>query len=139
MGGAAGSGGAGGSGGAAGAGVGGGGGSTLPPVTDYTEPGPFMTTVDMKVGPNQAYTVYRPATLGQEGFKHAPIIFGPGIGQSVSVHTTMLTNFASHGYVVVGTPVLNGGPGDAGNLKSMRDGLNWILEQNAAAGSVYQG
>jgi hypothetical protein len=97
-----------------------------------------MTTVEMKVGPGQAYTVYRPVTLGEGGFRHSPLIFGPGIGQSVSVHTTMLTNFASHGFVVVGTPVLSGGPGDAGNLKSMKDGLDWILAQNDAAGT-YQG
>jgi dienelactone hydrolase len=93
----------------------------------------------MKVGPNNGYTVFRPSMLGDKGFKHSPIIFGPGIGQSVTVHTTMLTNFASHGFVVVGTPVLNGGPGDAGNLKLMQDGLDWILAQNDVAGSVYQG
>jgi len=77
--------------------------------------------------------------LGKDGFVHAPIIFGPGIEQQVSVHTTMLTNFASHGFVVVGTPVLNGGPGDAANLKSMREGLDWILQQASAQGSIYQG
>ncbi|HKO50687.1 MAG TPA: hypothetical protein VJV79_23365, partial [Polyangiaceae bacterium] len=113
-------------------------GSTLPAVTDYTKAGPFATTVETKLGPSSGYTVYRPKTLGENGFKHSPIIFGPGIGQSVTVHATMLTNFASHGYVVVGTPVLNGGPGDAGNLKLMQDGLTWILAQNAVAG-VYQG
>lgn len=135
-------GGAAGVGGGAGSGGGGGGGnagSALPPVTDYTKAGPFMTTVNMNVGPGGGYTVYRPAMLGQDGFKHPPIVFGPGINQTVSVHTTMLTNFASHGYVVVGTPVLKGGPRDAGNLKSMRDGLDWIIAQNTAAGSVYEG
>lgn len=124
------------SGGAAGSGSGGT--STLPPVTDYKAAGPFATTVDKSVGPGGAYTVFRPTMLGQNGFKHAPIIFGPGIGQQVTVHTTMLTNFASHGFVVVGTPVLNQGPGGAENLASLQKGLDWILEQNTAAG-VYQG
>lgn len=127
------------SGGSAGSGGAGGGGSTLPPTDDYSKSGPFATTVNMNVGPGNGYTVYRPSTLGQDGFKHAPIVFGPGIGQSVTVHATMLTNFASHGFVVVGTPVLNGGPGNASNLKSMEDGLEWILAQNEAMGSVYQG
>jgi dienelactone hydrolase len=94
--------------------------------------------VDTKVGPGNGYTVYRPSMLGQDGFKHAPVVFGPGIGQAVTVHATMLTNFASHGFVVVGTPVLNGGPGDAGNLKLLEDGLDWIVAQNDATG-VYQG
>jgi hypothetical protein len=117
------------------AGTGAAGGPSLPPVTDYKAAGPFPTTVDKNVGPGNAYTVYRPSTLGQDGFLHAPIIFGPGIGQEVTVHTTMLTNFASHGFVVVGTPVLNGGPGDANNRKSMQDGLDWIIAQNEAAGT----
>jgi dienelactone hydrolase len=131
-------GGAGGIAGSAGGGAGTSSGSALPAVTDYAMAGPFATTVETKVGPNNGYTVYRPKTLGENGFKHSPIVFGPGIGQAVTVHTTMLTNFASHGYVVVGTPVLNGGPGDANNLKLMRDGLDWILAQHDAAG-VYQG
>lgn len=115
-----------------------GGGSALPPITDYRAMGPFPTTVDQEVGPGEVYTVFRPSTLGEEGFLHAPIIFGPGIGQDVSVHTLMLTNFASHGFVVVGTPKLGQGPGGAANLKSMQDGLDWILQQNAAPGP-YQG
>jgi hypothetical protein len=50
----------------------------------------------------------------------------------------MLTNFASHGFVVVASPVLDGGPGDAGNRMTMLDGLDWILEQNEVPG-IYQG
>lgn len=110
----------------------------LPPITDYSAPGPMPTTIDREVGPGGGYTVYRPQTLGEGNFLHAPIIFGPGIGQSVNVHQTMLTNFASHGFVVVGTPVLNGGPGNAENRKSLEDGLVWILEQNDAEG-MYKG
>lgn len=114
------------------------GGSPLPAITDYEAMGPFATTVDREVGPGEAYTVFRPSTLGENGFLHAPIIFGPGIGQDVTVHTSMLTNFASHGFVVVGTPKLNQGPGGAANLKSMQDGLEWIVQQNGAQGP-YQG
>lgn len=113
-------------------------GPTLPPTDDYASPGPFSTTVDDEVGPDGDYTVFRPQTLGEDGFLHAPIIFGPGIGQSVDVHTQMLTNFASHGFVVVGTPVLNQGPGGDENLAKMQAGLDWILEQNDEAG-IYQG
>jgi dienelactone hydrolase len=56
----------------------------------------------------------------------------------VSVHKTMLMNFASHGFVVVGTPKLTEPPGGSNNLKSMQNGLDWILEQNSKAG-LYQG
>jgi dienelactone hydrolase len=130
--------GAGGRGGAGGS-MAGAGGSPLPPTTDYSMPGPFPTTTDKNVGPNNGYTVYRPQTLGQNGFLHAPIIFGPGIGMQSSQLSTLLSSFASHGFLVVGTPVLNEGPGGAQNLKAMTDGLNWILAQNTTAGSPYQG
>ncbi len=110
----------------------------LPPTDDYSAKGPFDTTVDQGMGPNGGYTVFRPEPLGENGFLHAPIVFGPGIGQQVTVHTEMLTYFASHGFVVVGCPVLSGGPGDAGNRMTMLNGLEWILEQNSAPG-IYQG
>lgn len=113
-------------------------GPMLPPITDYSAAGPFSTTQDNGVGPNGAYTVIRPETLGENGFLHAPIVFGPGIGQQWSVHTQMLTNFASHGFIVVACPVLSGGPGDAGNRMTMLAGLDWIVDQNSAAG-IYQG
>lgn len=112
---------------------------TLPPITDYSVKGPFKTVVEKNVGPNNSYTVFRPDPLDQNGFLHAPIVFGPGIGQTVQpIHTEMLTNFASHGFVVVGTPVLNQGPGGAQNLKTMQDGLNWIVKQNTTDG-IYKG
>lgn len=118
--------------------AGGAGGPTLPPITNYADKGPFQTKVETGVGPGEQYTVFRPDPLGKDGFVHAPIIFGPGINQTVTVHTAMLTTFASHGFVVVGTPVLKGRPGDAGNLKSLQDGLDWIVQQNGMPGT-YQG
>ncbi|HEX2957757.1 MAG TPA: hypothetical protein VHO70_13060, partial [Chitinispirillaceae bacterium] len=112
----------------------------LPPITDYSSKGPFKTVVQsINAGSNKTYVVFRPETLGENGFLHAPIVFGPGIGQTVQpVHTDMLTNFASHGFVVVGTPVLNQGPGGAQNLQTMKDALSWIIKQNTTEG-VFKG
>ncbi len=118
-------------------------GPTLPPSDDYSQKGPFETKVDMNVGPNGGYTVFRPEPMDatpfdDQEFLYAPIIFGPGIGQNPGQHTEMLTNFASHGFVVVGTPVLNQGPGGAENRQKLLDGLTWILAQNETPG-IYQG
>ena len=118
-----------------------GGGPMLPPIDDledYANEGPFETVIEEDVGPNDDYTVVRPQTLGDDGFLHAPIIFGPGIGQPVLTHEELLRNFASHGFIVVGVNVLEGGPGDAGNRMLMLNGLDWILEQNEVQGT-YQG
>jgi len=114
------------------------GGPTLPPTTDYAAAGPCETTIDTNTGPGGGYTIYRPETLGEDGFLHAPIVFGPGIGMQASQLAGLLTAFASHCFVVVGTPVLEGGPNDPGNLSKMRDGLDWIIEQNTQPG-IYEG
>ncbi|WP_437690544.1 poly(ethylene terephthalate) hydrolase family protein [Sorangium sp. So ce176] len=119
--------------------AGGAGGSPLPPITDYAAKGPFATTVERSSGPSGNHTIFRPERLGEDGFLHAPIIFGPGINTQVTSYTDLLTNFASHGFVVVGANLLTGGPNAPNNREAMLAGLDWIIEQNSEAGSVYQG
>jgi dienelactone hydrolase len=113
--------------------------STLPAVTDYTAlAGPFATTTENNTGPDGKCVIYRPKTLGESGFLHAPIVFGPGIGMQASQLSGLLLSFASHGYVVIGTGVLNGGPNDPANKAAMQNALDWMLQQNDKAGT-YQG
>jgi hypothetical protein len=127
--------GAGGSGGSVGGGAGG---SPLAPVSDYSAPGPFKTSTQAGTGPDGTYTVIRPATLGEKGFLHAPITFGPGTGMEVSQLSGLLERFASHGFVVIGRQ-LTGGPRDAVTRMRMTAGLDWIIAQNSVAGSVFEG
>jgi hypothetical protein len=113
--------------------------STLPAITDYTVlAGPFATTTEANTGPDGKCVIYRPKTLGENGFLHAPIVFGPGIGMQASQLSGLLLSFASHGYVVIGTGVLNGGPNDPANKSQMTNALDWIIKQNTQAGT-YQG
>jgi hypothetical protein len=116
----------------------GGAGSLLPPTDDYAAPGPFETTTETNVGPDGQCTIFRPVTLGENGFLHAPIVFGPGIGMQAMQLQDLLLSFASHGFVVIGTGVLNGGPNDPANRAAMENALDWILQQNSEAG-IYQG
>jgi len=58
--------------------------SRLPPADDYSDFGPFATVSEDNTGPDGTYTIVRPDTLGENGFVHAPIIFGPGIGGAVA-------------------------------------------------------
>lgn len=101
--------------------------------------GPFAVTSTQNTGPGGKYTIYRPTTLGQDGFLHPPISFGPGIGMEAFDANLkgLLTGIASHGFVIIGTR-LDGGPGDAANRMKMLDGLNWIIQQNDTAGT-FQG
>lgn len=113
--------------------------SPLPPVSDYTPlAGPFATTTEKSTGPDGQCVIYRPKTLGENGFMHAPIVFGPGIGMQASQLSGLLLSFASHGYIVIGTGVLNGGPNDPENRKQMQNALDWIIQQNGKAGT-YEG
>jgi hypothetical protein len=112
--------------------------SMLPATTDYTKPGPFKTTMQANVGPDSNYTIFRPATLGENGFLHSPIIFGPGILTSPSFYTDLLGHFASHGFVTICVNSLWGGPGAADNVAAMKTGLDWLIMQNTTAG-MYQG
>jgi dienelactone hydrolase len=115
------------------------GGSALPPTDDYGATGPFETTTEMSTGPGSGYTIFRPDPLGEDGFVHSPVIWGPGIFTSgATSYTTLLRHLASHGYVVMSINTLSGGPGAQSHITAMKDGLDWLAEQNAAAGT-YQG
>ena len=110
--------------------------SPLPPTADYSAPGPFATISEGKTGPDGTYTIVRPETLGKDGFKHAPIIFGPGIGGSMDSMMNLLQRIASHGFVIIGRQ-LDGGPRNPENNRRMIAGLDWLIAQNSTAGSIF--
>jgi hypothetical protein len=70
--------------------------SPLPPTDNYADFGPFETISVDNTGPDGTYTIVRPETLGEDGFLHAPIIFGPGIGGPVASMMNLLERIASH-------------------------------------------
>lgn len=113
-------------------------GSMLPPTDDYSDFGPFETTSLANTGPDGTYTIVRPQMLGADGFLHAPITFGPGTGMQVSQMMGLLERIASHGFVIIGR-ALEGGPRDPVTRMRMTAGLDWIIEQNATAGSDFEG
>lgn len=110
----------------------------LPPATDYSKAGPFKTTTNANVGPNNNFTIFRPEPLGENGFKHSPIIFGPGILTTASLYNALLTHLASHGFVTICVNSLSGGPNAPANLDTMKMGLEWLIAQNDQPGT-YQG
>jgi dienelactone hydrolase len=110
----------------------------LPPTDDYTAPGPFEVEDESGTGPDGTYTIVRPETLGEDGFLHAPVIFGPGIGSAPSSMMNLLERIASHGFVII-SKQLDGGPNSSENNQRMTDGLDWLIAQNTVAGSVFEG
>jgi len=102
---------------------------TLPPVEDYSIPGPFPdTTTTDGMGPDGKYTVIRPATLGRDGFKHPIITWGNGITTTPQVYPGLLSGIASHGFVIVASD------STAVTPELMTAGLDWLIAQNDAGG-----
>jgi len=104
----------------------------LPPTSDYGARGPFAVQQVNSTGPTGQYTMFRPTTLGANGFKHPPTTWGNGITTTPTSYVELLSTFASHGFVVIAS--------NSSNVTAdlMSQGLDWLIQQNAAAGD-FQG
>jgi hypothetical protein len=108
-----------------------GGDSIFPSVSDFSRSGSFSTTSG-NAGPS--CTIYRPRTLGEEGRRHPIIIWGNGTGASPSTYDSLLTHWASQGFVVAAARTSNAGSGD-----EMIDCLDFLVEQNGRSSGTYAG
>jgi len=112
------------------------------PAADPTAAGPFATITETDVGPEAGaaddtgvvpkFTLFRPKDLAQGGLCHPVITWGNGTGSTPSVYRSLLTLFASHGFVVIASNNKNVAKGDP---KPMLVGVGWVLEQNENAAS----
>jgi hypothetical protein len=104
-----------------------------PPATaDYGGRGPFNDVRMIPLtGPGAAFTMFRPmASLGQNGFKHPVATWGNGIITTPDMYTDLLLTIASHGFVVIGSNSTQVSP------QQMTQGLDWLIQQNSAAGDL---
>ena len=108
-----------------------GGGSDFPSVSDFSRSGPFATTSGNE-GPS--CTIYRPRTLGENGRRHPIIIWGNGTGGSPGTYGSLLTHWASHGFVVGAARTSNAGSGE-----EMLDCLTYLVQQNGRSSGTYAG
>jgi hypothetical protein len=74
------------------------------------------------------YTIYRPTTLGENGFKHPVATWGNGITTDPGFYPTLLGAIASHGFVIIAS---NSTTVNAGLLTA---GLDWMVAQNDVEG-----
>jgi hypothetical protein len=107
-------------------------GQTLPAVSDYGAMGPFKTTTLNNTGPDGTYTLIRPTTLGENGFKHPVATWGNGITTTPSLYPVLLSTIASQGIVIIASN------STSVTTQMMTTGLDWMVAQNAASGD-YQG
>lgn len=108
-------------------------GQIFPAHPDFFTPGPFQT-IEQVEGP--VCTIFRPATLGENGRRHPIILWANGITLSPAFYRGLLTHFASHGFVAAAVDTSR--VGSAGNGQNLLGCLQYLEGQNAAAGSAYQ-
>lgn len=102
---------------------------TLPAVDDYAAQGPYADTTTMDgTGPDGMYTIFRPTTLGENGFLHPIITWGNGITTTPQLYPGLLSGIASHGFVIVASD------SSSVTAQMMLDGLDWLIKQNDAGG-----
>ena len=66
-----------------------------------SEPGPFETMQDLQAGPAKRSGLFRPSELGKDGIQHPVFVFGCGGGTTPSTYAELLSEVASHGFVVI--------------------------------------
>lgn len=101
-------------------------------IDDLTSPGSFTAATDTSTGPGNGYNIYYPEELGQGGVLHPVLTWGNGATTTPDQYP-LLPALASQGFVVIAarSSFVDGG--------MLRDGLDWMLEQNAVAGSPFEG
>jgi hypothetical protein len=88
--------------------------------------GSFDTMIVTGTGPGGNYTIVQPTTLGEGGFKHPPVAWGNGLATSPTEYYALLENVASNGFVVIANP------GTGSDPQVVRQGLEWLIEQNGS-------
>jgi hypothetical protein len=86
--------------------------------------GPFQTVTEQNVGPDMAFTMYRPMMLTR---RHPVITWGNGTGTTPPTYGRMLTRYASHGFIVIASNSENVA---MGTPPPMLAGVTWVLEQD---------
>jgi hypothetical protein len=113
------------------------------PAADPSKNGPYKVTTENNVGPPAGdpgdagvaptFTMFRPTNLAEVEMCHPVITWGNGTGSTPNLYGTLLKNFASHGFVVIGSNNTNVA---RGNPPPMIVGVTWVLEQNEDPSSV---
>jgi hypothetical protein len=104
-----------------------------PAVTDYGARGPLAIARDRDTGPGGAYDVFRPATFDPTR-KHPIISWANGTLFGLTDYQKLLEHWASHGFVVIA-----GHTNSTAGGGTHKAGIDWLLTENARAGSPYRG
>src|SRR5580698_564725 len=109
-------------------------GSAWPAVTDYSAPGPFVTTRDNNTGPGAVYDIFRPAMLGQGGRKNPIVSWANGTMYDVESYKLLLDHWASYGFVVIAAQTQQTAGG-----ATHKAAIDWLIAQADDSASPFFG
>lgn len=99
---------------------------------DFTADGPLTATSGDVT--SVSCTITRPTVLGSNGCLNPVIVWGNGTFNTPTNYTALFNHFATHGFIVAAADTSNSGSG-----KEMLACLQYMIDQNTASGSPYQG
>jgi hypothetical protein len=100
--------------------------------TDFTSNGPLTaTSADVT---SVSCTIFQPTVLGAKGCLNPVVVWGNGTINTPSTYTALFNHWATHGIITVAADTSNAGSG-----KEMLACLSYIIAQNTAAGSAFNG
>ncbi len=102
-------------------------------VGDAGAPGPYATSVKTGGGPKGDGTVYYPTAFGPNGLKNPILVWDPGSGIMGTMYAPLLTQLASEGFAVYACA------SSSSTGTEVKDGIDWMIAQNTAAGSIFMG
>jgi len=112
--------------------------ASFPSVSDLGGDGPYQAMTVQSSGPNNNYTIYRPAELAPGGAKN-PIVGWMSGGGSTPSQYSLLPHLATHGFVVVASNTSPGLGDEVALGKEILAGIDWILMENTKSDSPFFG
>ena len=106
----------------------------LPPAASTAQDGPFRASEDLRAGPRGKSGLFWPTELGKDGLQHPLFVWGCGGGSTPSSYAELLRRVATHGFVVIAEVSEIGDNG-----APLRASIDWLLAENARAGSMLYG
>jgi hypothetical protein len=109
---------------------------SFPSVSDLGGDGPYKSMTVESSGPNNNYTIYRPAELAPGGAKN-PIVGWMSGGGSTPSEYALLPHLATHGFVIIASNTAPALGDEVALGKEIIAGIDWILMENAKSDSPF--
>jgi hypothetical protein len=107
---------------------------SYPISSSFDHPGPFGTTSSTIAAGTATYDVFRPTPYAALGFESPIVTWGNGTDATPAMYTTLLRHFASYGFTVIATTLV-----DTGSGREIAAAARYLVKADAMAGNEFTG